>query len=244
MTDLKQLGQDWDTFGKADPLWAVISWPEKRGGKWEKSDLYGLGQEEINEVLRAVRSLKLPLRTGKALDFGSGVGRLTESLAEHFGHVVGVDIAPSMVNFARAHSRFPASVEYRLNTTGDLQQFPDNTFDFVLSKITLQHVPREFIPGYLCEFTRVLAPGGVLMFQLPSGTAPTLKGMLWRVLPKWVLAEVLRLKNDLPVRMQMNTIPRAEVEQLLKAQGMTLMATDADTAAGPNWVSYRYIAIK
>src|SRR5436190_168234 len=42
-------------------------------------------------------------------------------------------------------------------------------FDLVLSSVVLQHVPRrEWIEGYLREFVRVLAPGGAIVFTLPS----------------------------------------------------------------------------
>lgn len=241
---LKQLGADWDTLGKLDPLWAVISWPDKRGGKWDREEFYGLGREEVSRLLAAARATGLTLRRGRALDFGCGVGRLTEALAGHFDRVTGIDIAPSMVAYASENSRSDGRAEYILNDTGDLSRFGPGTFDCILSSITLQHVPSEFIPGYLREFVRVLAPGGVLIFQLPSHTAPTLRGLLWRLLPRPLVAALLRRKNNLPVAMQMNAIPRAEVERLLAAEGAKVAAVDRDTEAGSDWVSYRYIVTK
>lgn len=241
---LKQLGADWDTLGKMDPLWAVISWPEKRGGKWDSEEFYGLGRSEVARLLEAARAAGLSLRHGRALDFGCGVGRLSEALAGHFDRVTGIDIAPSMVAYANEHSRSGGRVEYVVNDTGDLSRFEGGTFDCILSSITLQHVPREFIAGYLREFVRVLAPGGVLIFQLPSHAAPTLRGLLWRVLPRPLVAALLRRKNKLPVAMQMNAIERAEVERLLAAAGAKVAAVDRDTEAGADWVSYRYLVSK
>ena len=41
--------------------------------------------------------------------------------------------------------------------------------DFIYSRIVLQHVNSRYaVRSYLSEFARVLAPGGLLVFQLPS----------------------------------------------------------------------------
>lgn len=242
--DLKKLREDWDTFGKMDPLWAVISWPEKRGGKWDVEELYRLGREEVGRILDEVALLELPLRKQRALDFGCGVGRLSEALAAHFDRVTGLDIAPSMVDYARLHTRSGGRVEYLVNETDDLGRFKDGEFDFILSSITLQHVPQPFISGYLREFVRVLAPGGMLVFQLPAKAAATVKGCLWRLLPRSAVASMLRRKNRLPVSMQMNAIPRVRVESILRQAGAEVVSVRRDTEAGPDWISYRYIAVK
>lgn len=51
----------------------------------------------------------------------------------------------------------------------DLARFPDGTFTFIYSTLVLQHMEPQFSKGYIREFVRVLAPGGVLAFQLPAG---------------------------------------------------------------------------
>ena len=54
-------------------------------------------------------------------------------------------------------------------TEPDLTVFSDASFDLVASDIVLQHLPdRATVEGYLAEFVRVLKPGGLLVFQLPS----------------------------------------------------------------------------
>src|SRR5262249_53742407 len=49
--------------------------------------------------------------------------------------------------------------------------FRDGVFDLVISLIVLQHVPAALSVRYLLEFARVLRPGGVMAFQLPSEPA-------------------------------------------------------------------------
>ena len=43
-----------------------------------------------------------PAARRSALDFGCGIGRLSQALAEHFDQVYGVDISPKMIELARA----------------------------------------------------------------------------------------------------------------------------------------------
>ena len=99
--ELRQLQKNWDEFGKKDPLWAIITWPEKKGNKWEREEFFSTGRDEIDSVMAYLKSLHLEIARRRALDFGCGVGRLTQALARHFDSVVGVDIAPSMLRLAK-----------------------------------------------------------------------------------------------------------------------------------------------
>src|SRR4051812_46865197 len=92
------------------------------------------------------------MRFGRALDFGCGVGRLTQALARHFTHVTGIDISEQMLDLARQYNRHGERVEYALNTRPDLSQWPDHTFDFVYSIITLQHMEPVYARRYIAEF--------------------------------------------------------------------------------------------
>jgi len=103
------------------------------------------------------------------LDFGCGVGRLTQALAEHFERVVGVDISPAMIEGARRYNRKGDRVRYLVNADPNLRQLASGSFSFVLADIVLQHVPPRFSLEYIAEFVRVLGPGGIAAFQMPSG---------------------------------------------------------------------------
>ena len=41
-------------------------------------------------------------------------------------------------------------------------------FDFVYSSLVLQHMKPEYSQNYIKEFLRILAPGGLVYFQLPA----------------------------------------------------------------------------
>lgn len=170
--DLRELQQSWDEFGRRDPLWAILTVPEKVNRKWKTREFFKTGEDEIRGVMRYVDALGVPLARRKALDFGCGVGRLTQALCRYFEQGCGVDIAPSMVELAARYNRHGDRCRYFVNPAGDLSLFRGDTFDFVYSNIVLQHMRPELSKNYVREFLRVLAPGGLLIFQLPSEPNP------------------------------------------------------------------------
>jgi SAM-dependent methyltransferase len=165
---LEPIRQFWEQHARRDPLWAVLSDGAKRDGQWDSAAFFETGVTEIGSLLRDLDAQGIVFNRGAALDFGCGVGRLTQALAPHFARAVGIDISPSMLDVARRRNRFPERVSYVSNQTADLRAFQDGTFDFLVSLIVLQHLPPDIGVGYLREFFRVLAPAGVLVFQLPS----------------------------------------------------------------------------
>ncbi|MFQ5410734.1 MAG: class I SAM-dependent methyltransferase [Phycisphaerae bacterium] len=50
----------------------------------------------------------------------------------------------------------------------------DGAYDFVFSHIALQHMEPNYAAAYIREFARLLAPGGLTLFQIPdaSGECP------------------------------------------------------------------------
>ncbi len=171
----------WDKHAERDPLWAVLSEATKSAGRWDVARFFQTGVSEIASVVYQLESRGLELARGSALDFGCGVGRLTQALAPHFHHVVGVDISPRMLALANDFNAFPSRVWYVNNQRNDLGAFGSGAFDFVISNIVLQHVAPAMARDYIGEFFRVLAPGGALVFQIPShrrsaGDAPAPSG--------------------------------------------------------------------
>ena len=166
--DLDELQRHWNEWGRRDPYWAIISRPDRRGNRWDLEEFLRTGVDEIDEILAWTAKLGVAIAPGRALDFGCGVGRLTQALARTFAECDGVDIAPSMIERARQINQFGERCRYHVNDRDDLTLFADDTFDFIYSDIVLQHIAPEFSARYVREFTRILAPGGVTVFQLPS----------------------------------------------------------------------------
>ncbi len=173
--ELKELQRNWEKFAKVDPLWAVLTNPDKRNHKWSLPEFFRTGESEISDILSRAEALKLPLTRGRALDFGCGVGRVTQALALHFDEVVGIDIAPTMIELADQFNRHGKKCRHLVNEARDLHLFPDAHFDFVFSTIVLQHMRPEYSTNYMQEFVRILRPQGLVVFQIPSERSDVLK---------------------------------------------------------------------
>jgi SAM-dependent methyltransferase len=167
MNKIDKLQQDWDDLAKIDPMWAILSNPGKQQGIWDAEEFFATGRHQIRIVLDKIKGLGTILNTNAALDFGCGLGRLTQALAEEFDMVYGVDISAKMIESASQYNRFKKNCKYILNTKSDLQLFDDASFDFIYTYIVLQHMPPELMLGYLKEFIRILGIEGILMFQVP-----------------------------------------------------------------------------
>lgn len=164
----ENLRQTWDTLGRKDPLWAVLSDPAKRNNRWNSQEFFRTGEVEVAALFDNLRSRDLEVKRGRCLDFGCGVGRLTQAFCAYFEEVDGVDIAQSMLDQARERNQYGARCRYHLNVKPDLRLFESATFDLVYSVIVLQHMVPDLAEKYLGEFMRVLVPGGIAVFQVPS----------------------------------------------------------------------------
>jgi SAM-dependent methyltransferase len=173
MGSLQDTQQNWETFARADPMWAALMDPEKADGGWATDAFFATGEHEIATVLGCLSEVGVAVDFGgRALDFGCGIGRLTQALTGRFEAACGVDISPTMIALAREANHHPDRCAYILNESHDLGQFPDNEFVFIYTSVVLQHLDPRLAMGYLSEFARVLTPGGVLVFQIPDRVEP------------------------------------------------------------------------
>lgn len=169
MNALENSRRVWEALARSDPYWAVCTDPRKRDGKWNVPELLATGVFEVETVLSFVRGSGLSIRCdGKALDFGCGVGRLTQALSRSFAECYGVDISSGMVSKAIALAKNSPNCRFLVNQAPDLSRFESNSFSFIYSSIVLQHIESHYVTKYLREFARVLEPGGILVFQIPD----------------------------------------------------------------------------
>lgn len=244
---LSQTRRHWNRLARTDPLWAVLTEPDKQGNRWQIDEFFANGRHIVAAELAAVRAQHPALRTGTALDFGCGVGRLSQALAEHFDRVTGLDISEEMLALARGYNRHGARVRYLHNPHPDLRLLPDGSFDFVYSLITLQHMEPVYARTYLAEFVRVAASGGIIFFQLPATTPPAPRHRPFTLWPDTLLKRLWRwTKRQLAIEpvMEMHAMPRSEVESLLSAASAEILAVRRHNAAGDQIESWSYLARK
>ncbi|MGQ5259129.1 class I SAM-dependent methyltransferase [Micromonospora sp. ZYX-F-536] len=238
--NLNDVRRDWTKLGTEDPLWAVLVQPGKRGRRWDVEEFLATGRADVEETVDWLGQLGLPTHWGKVLDFGCGAGRLSQALALHADMVVGVDIAPSMLETARQLDRGAGNIRFVLNDAPDLSQFPDGHFDLVYSALVLQHLPRPAIDRYLAEFLRVLRPGGIAVVGLPTEPARTAKGIIWQVVPFRLISWAQRRLLNYPAPMSMTAVPHTEMVRLMAAHGGGIVAQRPDLPYTEDWVCTRY----
>jgi SAM-dependent methyltransferase len=225
----------WDDWARVDPLWAILTEPS---ADQSEAAFFASGRDAVEMILTEAQRLGHPAQHKVALDFGCGVGRLTQALASHFETTYGVDIAPRMIERAEqlARDRGIAGCHFLVQDAEDLGRFESGSIDVVCSLLVLQHLPaRDSIITYVREFVRVLAPTGIAVFQLPThipaanGTS-TVRGRLGL---RRRLTGLLRVVGASPrflyrrlgwkPAMPMSAVPESEVRDAVDAAGGTIL---------------------
>jgi len=229
--ELKRLRGVWNELGADDPLWAILSSPDKRGGRWDAEEFFAKGESEIAQIEAHCVPLARPRERRLAVDFGCGVGRLTRALAARYAQAIGVDISPSMVEQARAlNAQFP-NLRFVENATPRLEFLADGSVDFLYSTLTLHHIPAPLQRAYIGEFLRVLAPEGFAVFQIASGYSNDWRGWVYRLLPNRLLAPLRRRVHASNVAADLHPLPEAHVNAIVAAAGrQVLQAFDINSA--------------
>jgi len=169
--------QAWEFYGQEDPYYGVLSDDKYLKSRLDESTLnsfFALGQDYIDATLTTVREhVDADPATGRALDFGCGVGRLTFPLAKVFEAVVGVDISTSMLDEARRNADRLAchNVEFLL---GDVT-FSHLTggFDLVHSFIVFQHIRADRGERIVQQLIDRLNEGGIGILHFTYADATT-----------------------------------------------------------------------
>jgi len=242
---LKHVRRTYEQLGESDPLYAVLSFREARGNRWDPEAFFERGRQEIDTALQQLRELGLDPARGRALDFGCGVGRLTQALCEHFDAVTGVDISATMVTAAERYNRHGSRCRYLVNTTADLAQLNGSEFDFIYSNIALQHSPPDASGRYIAEFFRLLKPGGIARFQIPSGPRHEPGSWSEKVyrLRRGPLRRLWkRLRGKAPV--EIHYLNRAVVEEIIVGSGGRLVDVRQEGSVRRSRVSLMYTAVR
>lgn len=100
--------------------------------------------------------------SGRVLDAGCGAGKPTsEFLVKRGFNVTGVDISNKMIKLAKEN--VPEAIFFQKNIL--TMDFPDQSFDGIISVYTLWHIPRVNHPTVIENFHRMLRKNGVLVLN-------------------------------------------------------------------------------
>jgi len=111
------------------------------------------------------------LKDKKVLDIGCCFGYQVKHLNLLGADAVGIDCSEYAVDNSYDQSRV-----LLCDISEGLLPFPDNSFDFVYSLATLEHIYEEAIPGLIDEIKRILKPGGITMHYPEVGDSKHAQG--------------------------------------------------------------------
>lgn len=236
--------RDWEDMAALDPMWAVLSEPEHRYGRWNVDEFFSTGTIEASKLRARLLALGFPDTFESALDFGCGLGRVTRALTVCCREVIGVDISEEMIDEAR---QFTPACQFIHNPYYDLRILPSDRFALVYSCRVLQHQrSSRLILNHVSELTRVVKAGGIAAFQIPCKIP-----YLHRIQPRRRTYELLRgagLPSRLLYRIGLTPIcmTSASVEGVTRAvekAGGRVLSVDADDSC-PGVSSKFYYATK
>ena len=168
---LQETKRAWDSWATKNAYYYAN--PDTKSGKQvDEFEVRQTGKEDVQSyILSDQLLLKFlgDLKNKTTLEIGSGVGRMTEYLAQNFGTVYGVDISPAMIKAARRRLLNFSNITL-LENIGKELPVSDNQIDFVFSYLTFRHLPsKAILEEYVQEIVRVLKIGGVVKVQLRTG---------------------------------------------------------------------------
>ena len=114
---------------------------------------------KLNPVRARYVQERCTLAGGRVLDVGCGGGLLAESLARAQAQVLGIDLAPAMVETARLHALASGlQIDYRVDSAEMLVGSHAGRFDVLTCMEMLEHVPDP--AATIAVFARLVRPGG------------------------------------------------------------------------------------
>lgn len=105
-------------------------------------------------------------RQGKVLEVGCGLGHLLTFLVDHY-QVVGTDVNAWALEEARQN--VPQGQFFQLSAE-DMHLLEEAAFQILIAKHVVEHLPEP--EQALSEFSRLLAPGGLLLLATPNLDSP------------------------------------------------------------------------
>ncbi|HEV7491688.1 MAG TPA: bifunctional 2-polyprenyl-6-hydroxyphenol methylase/3-demethylubiquinol 3-O-methyltransferase UbiG [Rhodanobacteraceae bacterium] len=142
---------------------------DRLAARWWDPDGESRPLHDLNPVRLAYIAERTTLKEIRALDVGCGGGLLSEALARAGARVIGIDLAPAVLDVARLHLHESGlSVDYREMGVEALAGEMAGQFDIVTCMEMLEHVPDPGSAIRACA--ALLKPGGKLFLSTLNRT--------------------------------------------------------------------------
>lgn len=173
--------------GNVNP--AEVAKFERLASRWWDSEGESRPLHDLNPVRLGYIAERAVLKGARVLDVGCGGGLLSEAMARAGADVVGIDLAPAVLEVARLHLlESGLKVDYRETGAEALAQAMGGQFDVVTCLEMLEHVPDPASVIRACA--DLLRPGGRLFVstlnRTPRSFATAIVGAeyVMRLLPR------------------------------------------------------------
>jgi SAM-dependent methyltransferase len=234
MKSIEAAREYWNQHATRDPLWAVLSDSSKTDRRWDLASFMQTGEREIALLFHELNALGLAVSRDAAVDFGCGVGRLTQALARRFGSVLGLDVSSGMIRIARQINKYGDRVTYETNDGSLAARIQESSVDFVYSTLVLQHMHPDISSTYVSELVKSLRPGGLFVFQLPVSRTEALRGPV--PMPEPAYRAAVLFARPLPGKIEASSSFRMSVEIVNLANTTWSMADFGGIRAGNHWL--------
>lgn len=167
-----RIQKTWQHLGEKEPYFSVL-WGEQylpTNIENNKAAFYKSGQIEVERLFKTLdRNIIDPTLFKSCLEYGCGVGRVTQHLANKFETVLACDISLTHLEIARSHLESEGVRNVSLTHISRVEDiFSLPKVDLIYSVLVLQHNPPPLIGLIIKQFVASLNPGGVAFFQVPT----------------------------------------------------------------------------
>ncbi len=129
----------------------------------------GIGQRDskAGAVIGLLAERFPGFRPKRILDLGCSAGGASVAYAARFAdaQVHAVDVGPAILRYAHARAEALAVAVHFHQMSVSALDFPDGSFDLVVSHNLMHEISRETMAGLFAESRRVLRPGGLAIHQ-------------------------------------------------------------------------------
>jgi SAM-dependent methyltransferase len=230
---LTYVQETWTRLGEEEPHWSVLSSDQFRSSQIQdhQEEFYRSGSNDAALVSATLARCGSPKRKyRRIMEFGCGVGRVTPFLADSFDEVVAVDISTSHLRMAQARIEETGldNVSFVLARAPDFGMEP-NSFDVFFSHIVLQHNPPPIIALILAQMFKLLTPGGLAIFQVPTYA------------PGYSFDLTSYLSGSKFGAIEVHCLPQSVVFELAHAAGCVPVEIREDEAMSYPWISNTFV---
>lgn len=177
----ENLEETFSYWGEREPYFSVLTAPTFLFNNMSEQDgmnaealqhFYSLGERDISFAFEILAHNKITINPTLAFDFGCGLGRLTFALAKSFRFVIGCDVSDPHLEIARINASNSGinNVHFIKSSSNLLDILSPGSFDFIYSRLVLQHIPPALSLAYIRQFASLLKLGGYMLIQLPTAT--------------------------------------------------------------------------